>query len=190
MHVGSLWTNGEPYLAMDSVLLPQWRGWSDDSYNTLIVPLSQEHNTIVIGDRAVAVVGADSEVVDEGWLDVFCSGDDQVTLVQCGGGARLLEALTYPEDGDLDGGTVEVTKGYLALLNAAIDGTGQYSGELVEAQPGPVPDTRALVRGDEPDPGGLLLQARPGVYRLRVRSMSHLADGSSFARWSLTLESG
>ncbi|HCT77919.1 MAG TPA: hypothetical protein DGG94_16510 [Micromonosporaceae bacterium] len=185
VHVGRLWTNGEPYLAMDSVLLPRWRGWSDDSYNKMIVPLPQEVNAVVVGDRAVAVVG-----VDEGWIEVFCAEDDRVALVQGSGGSKLHEALAHPEDGDLDGGTIEVTKGYLALLNAAIDGTGQYSGELVEAQPGRVPDARALSPSDEPDPGGLLLQVRPGVYRLRVRWMTQLADGSSFARWSLTIEDG
>ena len=45
-HIGRLWTNGDPFLAVDAVLRSAWRGLSNDEYD-LVVTLSLEEATSV-----------------------------------------------------------------------------------------------------------------------------------------------
>ena len=35
MHVGRLWTNGEPFLAVDAALRDTWHGYSNDDYDQI-----------------------------------------------------------------------------------------------------------------------------------------------------------
>src|SRR4051812_9748533 len=56
-HIGRLWTNGEPYLAVDSAVRHLWHGFSEDEYFNRIVDLGPEETVIALGDHAAAVSG-------------------------------------------------------------------------------------------------------------------------------------
>ena len=44
-HIGRLWTNGDPFLAVDAALRSAWRGFSNDDYD-LVVALSRYENSM------------------------------------------------------------------------------------------------------------------------------------------------
>ena len=187
-HVGRLWTNGEPYLALDSVLVPMWRGFTDDTYNTDVVPLPYTETTVRVAGSTAVIVGVDGVVGDEGWLEVFTSGTGQVAIVQAAGAMpydELLRAcLAHPDDADdLEGGVFEADTGHLVLLNAALDGTGEYSGEIVPAKPGPIPTDPAV--SADADPAGLILDVDPGTFALTARWYTALDEDNRFARWTI-----
>jgi hypothetical protein len=185
-HAGRIWTNGEPFLAMDAPLREHWHGGTDeDAYETLC-HLGWEHTSVPVGPGRAALVSTDGVVGDEGWLEVFTAGHGALAVVQVSGtdyGSLLAAALGFPADEDTPGDVIEVGSGGLALFSAALDGTGPDGAELVPASPGPSPVLRPPTsRRVEP---GLLLAVDKGAYTLRVRWYTELGDDGCFARWLL-----
>ena len=84
-HIGRLWTNGDPFLAVDAVLRSAWRGFSNDDYD-LVVTLSLEYATSVpLGAGRGLLVGADGVVGDDSWMEVFTSKTGCIAVVQASG---------------------------------------------------------------------------------------------------------
>lgn len=189
IHVGRCWTNGEPFLAMDADLLPLWRGSSDNVFEEVVVPLDQDVTSLPVGTGTAALIGTDPEVSDEGWLEIFRSDDarSDVAVVHAGGPdypSVLAAALAHPEEDGEPGDRFAVPSGRLAILSAALDGTGEMAARLAHERPGPLP------RSDEDDPEaddgeGAMLDVGPRAYRMSVRWMVRLDEESAFARWLL-----
>lgn len=185
-HVGRVWTNGEPFLAMDAPLREHWRGGTDEDAYAAICRLGWEVTSLPVGPGRAAFVGTDGVVGDEGWLEVFTVEHHALAVVQVSGpdyGSLLLAALRFPVDEDDVGDVIEVRSGDLALFSAAEDGTGPRGAQLVRANPGPPPVTCPPM-SREIDPGLMLAMDR-GEYMLRVRWYTELGDGACFARWLL-----
>ncbi|MCW6003472.1 hypothetical protein K1W54_02580 [Micromonospora sp. CPCC 205371] len=183
VHVGRLWTNGEPFLAMDAVLREGWRGGSDeDLYEVRIVGLGPEVTSIPVGAGAAVLVGGDGVVRDDSWMEVLEANDGALAIVQAAGAEYphvIAQALDYPDRGDIDGGTLRVESGELAIFSAAVDGVDP----LLPARSGPMPTAHGWPTG-QADPG-LLIPARHRTYRLAVRWYTELPDDGCFARWLL-----
>lgn len=99
-HIGRLWTNGGPYLVVDSGLRHLWLGFSEDEYFDRVVDLGAEEAAITLGHETAAVVGADGAVRDESWMEVFESTDGTIAIVQASGDGNLqalAAALRYAE---------------------------------------------------------------------------------------------
>jgi hypothetical protein len=145
-HIGRLWTNGDPFLAVDAALRSTWRGFSSDDYD-LVVTLSPEEDTSVpVGAGRGILVGADGVVGDDSWMEVFTTESGCMAVVQASGPDYpdiLARALAHPMEDDQDGDTLNVDSGQLAIFSAAADGTGRYSGPWTNAQPGSVPEVPA-----------------------------------------------
>lgn len=185
VHVGRLWTNGEPFLAIDATRRSDWRGYGDDDFER-VVDLAPEDSSISVGAGSAALVGGDGVVRDDSWIEVFQSEDGALAFVQASGPdypGVLAAALKYPDAEDDEGDDLLVDGGELAVFSAAVDGAGEHSTRLSPAQPGPVP----IVHGPpsrEPDPG-MLIQTADSVYRFKIRWYTELDDESCFARWLL-----
>ena len=185
MHVGRLWTNGEPFLAVDAALRDAWHGSSDDDFEQ-VVELGPEDTGVPVGAGRAVLVGGDGVVRDDSWIEVFVAASGVVAIVQAAGPdyrRALAGALEYPDDKDDDGDTLEVRSGELAIFSAAVDGAGPQSVRLLAAQPGPVPPVHGPP-SREVDPG-LLLATAHTTYELKVRWYTELDDDSCFARWLL-----
>lgn len=184
-HVGRLWTNGEPFLAVGAALRDAWRGFTEDHYDQ-VVQLGQYETSVPVGASRAVLVGSDGVVRDDSWIEVFTSASGTIALVQASGPNYphvLAEALAYPDTEDDLGDTLIVGNGELAIFSAASDGTGPYSVPLVPAKPGPVPPVHGPP-SRETDPG-LLLAGIDTTYQLKVRWYTVLDDDSCFARWLL-----
>lgn len=184
-HVGRLWTNGEPFLALDAALREAWHGFSDDEFDR-IIELGQQDTSILVGKERAALVGGDGVVRDDSWIEVFQAASGTVAIVQASGedyADALARALDYPTAQDDDGATLNVRSGTLAIFSAAVDGAGPHSMPLLAAQPGPVPTVHGPPsRGVDP---GLLLATAHTTYKLKVRWYTELDEDSCFARWLL-----
>lgn len=185
MHVGRLWTNGEPFPAVDAEFRGAWHGYSDDEYEQ-VVPLGWQVTSVPVGTGRALLVGADAVVRDDSWMEVFESQAGIVAIVQAAGPdyrEALARALAYQVTDDQDGDELEVLSGEIAIFSAADDGTGPYSGPWVKARAGPVP----AVHGQpsrEVDPG-LLIPVRHTGYQLKVQWYTRLDEDTCFARWLL-----
>lgn len=183
VHVGRLWTNGEPFLAVDAALRQGWRGGSDeDLYEDRIVGLGPDVTSIPVGNGAAVLVGGDGVVRDDSWMEVLEANDGARAIVQAAGcdyRRAVAQALNYPDGGDIDGGTLRVDSGKLAIFSAAADGADP----LLPASPGPVPAVHGRPTGAA-DPG-LLIATSHRMYRLAVRWYTELPDDGCFARWLL-----
>jgi hypothetical protein len=185
-HIGRLWTNGEPYLAVDSGIRDRWLGFSQDEYFDRVVELGPDETGILLGEQVAAVVGADGVVRDDSWMEVFQRTDGSVAIIQASGDdyrQTLAAALRYPEDPADPSTLINVRSGELAIFSAACDGVGEYSMKLLPARPGHAP-TKHGAPSPEQDTG-LLLTARSATYRVITRSYTELDDPSCFARWLL-----
>lgn len=185
VHIGRLWTNGEPFLAIDAALRGAWRGYSNDDFDQ-IPALGLHVTSVPAGAGRALLAGADGVVRDDSWMEVFESGTGTVAVVQASGPdypAALAGALAYPDADDQDGDKLEAASGEIAIFSSAGDGTGPYSDPLAEARPGPVPPDHGRPT-HEADPG-LLIHARHAEYRLKIRWYTRLDDDSCFARWLL-----
>lgn len=185
-HVGRLWTNGDPFLAVDATLRAAWRGFSNDQFSQ-VVELGPQDTSITVGTGRAAVVGADAVVRDDSWMEVFEAASGRVAIVQASGPDypdALARALEYPDADDEDGGTLNVSSGELAIFSAAADGAGPYSMPLLTARPGTVPPVHGPPPSREVDPGLLFPSART-AYGLKVRWYSELDEDNCFARWLL-----
>lgn len=141
VHAGRLWTNGDPFLAVDAALRHAWHGYSNDDYDQ-VIPLGWQDTSVPVGAGRAVLAGADGVVRDDSWIEVFATDTGLVAIVQASGPDYpdvLARALGYPVTDDQDGGTLKAGSGELAIFSAAIDGTGPYSGPFVNARPGPVP---------------------------------------------------
>ena len=184
-HIGRLWTNGDPYLAVDAALRSAWRGFSNDDYD-LVVGLSWEDTSVPVGAGRGLLVGADGVVGDDSWMEVFINKSGRLAVVQASGPdypAILARALAYPLTDDQDGDPLAVDSGQLAIFSAATDGTGRYSGPWVSPEPGPVPDVPGPPT-DGVDPG-LLMPVPCTRYSLKVRWYTRPDEDHCFARWLL-----
>jgi hypothetical protein len=190
-HVGRVWTNGEPFLAVDARLREHWRGATDEAVYEALCDLGWEVTSVRVGPGRAALVATDGVVRDEGWLEVFTVDRRALAIVQTSGTdyhRLLVAALSFPDDEDDLGDVVDVRSGNLALFSAAVDGVGPQSVELVPAKPGPTPVTYAPPsRGVDP---GLILELDPGTYRLHVRWFTELDEDGCFARWILRRTAG
>jgi hypothetical protein len=185
-HVGRCWSNGEPFLALDTELLPDWRGMSDGAYERLVPSLSYELTSVPVGDGRAGLILTDAEIGDEGWLEVFRADDDALAVVQASAEdypAVLAAALDYPTDDDEPGDSIAVPGGRLALISAALDGSGPDGAFLLPEFPAPLPSSDAL---DESQvDASPVLDVGPRTYRMSVRWMTELAEDVVFARWLL-----
>lgn len=185
VHVGRLWTNGDPFLAVDAALRHAWHGYSNDDYDQ-VIPLGWQDTSVPVGVGRAVLVGADGVVRDDSWIEVFATDTGLVAIVQASGPDYpdvLAKALGYPVTDDQDGDALKVGSGELAIFSAAIDGTGPYSGPFVNARPGPMPPGHGSP-SREVDPG-LLISVRHTEYKLKVRWYTRLDEDNCFARWLL-----
>jgi hypothetical protein len=185
VHIGRLWTNGDPFLAVDAGLRSAWRGFSDDRYDK-IVGLGPQDTSVAVGAGRAVVVGADGVVRDDSWMEVFEAEDGAIAVVQASGPDYpyvLTEALRYPDTDDDEGDQLVVAGGELAMFSAACDGVGPHAAVLVRARPGPVPPMHGRPSA-EPDPG-LLLTTKHTTFRLKTRWYTQLDEENCFARWLL-----
>jgi hypothetical protein len=185
IHVGRLWTNGEPFLAVDAAFRDAWQGFSNAEFDQ-VVGLGPQHTSIPVGAGRAVVVGGDGVVRDDSWIEVFEAASGRVAFVQASGldyRDVLARALDYPDAGDEDGDTLTVSSGELAIFSTALDGAGPHSMPLLTAQPGPVPPVHGLpFRGMDP---GLLCSTVHTAYKLKVRWYTEFDEGNCFARWLL-----
>jgi hypothetical protein len=185
IHVGRLWTNGGPFLAVDAALRDAWHGYSNDDFGQ-VIELGHQQASIAVGAGWAVLVGGDAVVRDDSWIEVFESAGGLVAIVQaCGPDypGVLARALDYPDVGDELGDMLKVSSGEFAIFSAEADGAGPYSGPLLTAQPGPVPPVHGPPSG-EVDPG-LLFRTTHTAYQLKVRWYTELDDDSCFTRWVL-----
>jgi len=187
-HVGRCWTNGEPFLALDETLLPEWRGESAGAYEDLVPRLDYALTGIPVGPGTAGLVLTDPEIGDEGWLEVFRADDGSVAVVQANAGdyrGTLDAALSFPATDDQEGDVVPVPSGRLAFVSAALDGAGEDGAFLLPESPGPTPESDHLDDDASTDASPLLV-VPPGSFRLSVRWRTELYEDAAFARWLLT----
>jgi hypothetical protein len=185
VHIGRLWTNGEPFLAVDAALRDAWHGFSNDEFDQ-IVELGLEDTSVPVGDGRAVIVGADGVVRDDSWIEVFEAASGLLAIVQASGPDYpdvLARALDHPDAEDEVGDTLHVSSGELAVFSAAADGSGPYSMPLLPARPGPVPPVHGPPAREE-DPG-LLLSTAHTAHELKVRWYTELDEDNCFARWLL-----
>ena len=189
VHVGRLWTNGEPFLAADAELRGAWQGASNEDFEEIILNAIERQDTSVpVGTGRALLVGADGTVNDDSWMEVFETGTGLVAIVQASAPdypEALARALGYPDADDQDGDTLKTPSGQIAIFSSALDGTGPHSGPWASARPGPVPPVyRASAYGDPLTPS-LLMPAPHAEYKLKVRWCTELDEEIYFARWLL-----
>jgi hypothetical protein len=185
IHVGRLWTNGEPFLAVDAALRDAWQGFSNVGLEQ-VVGLGPKDTSVPVGAARAVVVGGDGVVRDDSWIEVFEASSGRVAFVQASGPDYpdvLTRALGYPDVEDEDGDTLKVSSGELAIFSAAVDGAGPHSVPVLTAQPGPVPPVHGPP-SREMDPG-LLFSTAHTAYKLKVRWYTELDGDNCFARWLL-----
>jgi hypothetical protein len=186
-HIGRLWTNGDPFLAVDAVLRSAWHGFSNDAYDLVVTLSLEEATSVPVGAGRGLLVGADGVVGDDSWMEVFTSQTGCLAVVQASGPdypGILARALAYPVEDDQDGDALMVNTGQVAIFSAAADSTGRYSGPWASAQPGPVPKVPGPP-ADGPAPG-LLIPVPHSSYRFKVRWHTWPDEDHCFARWLLT----
>ncbi|GIF98236.1 hypothetical protein [Catellatospora citrea] len=184
-HIGRLWTNGEPHLAIDGDLRQHWHGYDDEVYERLVTTLAAEPVSIPVGSATAALLG-DGVVRDDSWMEVFTATDGRIAIIQAGGSdyrTCVAAALSYPLDADDLVADLEVPSGNIALFSSACEGVGEGSMELIAPRPGEVPAEHGW-----PSPEldtGLLVPASSTLYQVRSRSYTKLDEGGCFARWLL-----
>lgn len=83
-HIGRLWTNGEPFLAVDAALRDAWQGFSNNEFGQ-ITELGPHDASISAGAGRALIVGADAVVRDDSLIEVFEAASGRAALVQaCG----------------------------------------------------------------------------------------------------------
>ncbi|TQS46220.1 hypothetical protein FL583_05020 [Cryptosporangium phraense] len=185
-HIGRLWTNGEPYLAIDADSRHHWLGFSQDEYFDRIVDLNDDQTAIAVGPETAAVVGADGVVRDDSWKEVFESADGTIAIVQASGDdyrQTVAAALKHVGDPTGPSALINVGSGEIAIFSAASDGTGHNSMTLLPARAGETPSEHGSPTS-EPDTG-LLVTAWAPQYRVDIWTYTELDDSSCFARWLL-----
>jgi hypothetical protein len=186
VHIGRLWTNGDPFLAVDATLRSAWHGVSNDDYDHVVGLSPEEDTSVPVGAGRGLLVGADGIVRDDSWMEVFATKSGRVAVVQASGPDYpdiLARALAHPVEDDQDGDVLTVDSGQLAIFSAAADGTGRYSGPWTSARPGSVPDVHGPP-SSELDPG-LLIPTPCTTYRFKIRWHTWPDEDNCFARWLL-----
>ncbi|WP_435204929.1 hypothetical protein [Micromonospora sp. bgisy143] len=129
VHIGRLWTNGEPFLAIDAVRRSGWCGYSNDDFER-VVDITPEDTTIPVGAGRAALAGGDGVVRDDSWIEVFQSDDGVLAFVQASGPDYprvLAAALEHPDADDDEGDDLAGGSGELAVFSTAVDGVGEHS---------------------------------------------------------------
>jgi hypothetical protein len=185
IHVGRLWTNGEPFLAVDAALREAWQGFSNQEFDQ-VAGLGLQDTSIPAGAGRAVLIGGDGVVRDDSWIEVFEAARGLVAIVQASGPDYpevLARALDYADVDDEEGDMLKVSSGKFAIFSAADDGAGPHSVPLLTARPGTVPPVHG-----PPSPGidpGLLLSTAHTAYKLKVRWYTRLDEDNCFARWLL-----
>jgi hypothetical protein len=191
-HVGRCWSNGEPFLALDGDLLPEWSGETGGDYERLVPDLDWNLTSIPVGGGRAAVVLTDAEVRDDGWLEVFRADDGAVAVLQVSAEdypAAVSAALEHPEDAGEPGDHIAVPSGRFAFVSAALDGAGLQAAPLRPESPRPAPGSGAYDER-QADAGGPLLRATAHGFRLWVTWRTALDGDALFARWLFVPASG
>src|ERR1700722_1553593 len=81
-HIGRLWTNGDPYLAVDAALRSAWRGFSNDDYDLVVTLSPEEDRSVPVGAGRGVLVGADGVVGDDSWMEVFTTESGCIAVIQ------------------------------------------------------------------------------------------------------------
>ncbi|BAL91214.1 hypothetical protein AMIS_59940 [Actinoplanes missouriensis 431] len=187
-HIGRLWTNGEPFLAIDGAHRGAWDTDEDGADDFERILDMGEETSLTVGDGRAVLVGGDGVVRDDSWIEVFVSGDEGIlAVVQAGGPdyrAALAAALRYPDGDDREGDILPVDSGELAIFSAASDGAGEYATPLLPPRPGPVPAKHGWPLSDI-HPGLLIPTGAVRAYRTRIRLFTRIGDDVCFARWLL-----
>jgi hypothetical protein len=105
VHVGRLWTNGDPFLAVDAALRHAWHGYSNDDYDQ-VIPLGWQDTSVRVGVGRAVLVGADGVVRDDSWIEVFATDTGLVAIVQASGPDYpdvLAKVLGYPVTAGIPG---------------------------------------------------------------------------------------
>ncbi|SDT56702.1 hypothetical protein [Actinoplanes derwentensis] len=185
-HIGRLWSNGEPYLAVDFGIRDRWLGASDDEYFDRIVDLGPAEVSIAVGGGVAAVVGGDNVVRDDSWMEVFESGGGVIAVVQASGddySQVVAAALRFAGAPAESSALIDVPSGRLALFSSACDGAGEYAMELLAPRAGHTPAEHGAPAQDADT--GLSIPARSAGYRVEAWSYTSLGDSGCFARWLL-----
>jgi hypothetical protein len=194
VHIGRLWSDGQSFMAVDAALRGAWHGFSNEDFETVIIDQviapGRQDASFPVGTGRAVLVGGDGAVRDDSWTEVFESETGIVAIVQASDLPSypevLARALAYPDADDLDGDTLTVTSGEIAIFSPGYDGTGPYSGTFASARPGPVPPVYRLPSYGQPhDPDGLLIPAPHPEYKRKIRWYTRLDEDNCFARWLL-----
>jgi hypothetical protein len=169
-HIGRVWTSGEPLLAMDASLAG---AWDSDRFDELI-DLGAEAALIAVGDGTAAIIHGDGTVNDEGWIEIFGSGQDQLAFVHASG---------RPYDGVL-----HAALAYLPIRTPAAARSCCSAANWWCSAPRPTPPAYRPASAATPAAetlAGLAVPLHPRAYQLRVRWRTDLPGDAAFARWLL-----
>jgi hypothetical protein len=184
IHIGRIWSNGEPLLAMDASLLAAWRSSEDQ-----LVPIMSSGWDVTSGridGEDIGVVRFDATVNDSGWLELFKYANEQVVIVQAVGTPyrQVLDAaLAFQSESDGNGSYVETRSGALVIWSSTLDGASDAASWLQVEEPGVPPEDWS--ESSTQHKGGLKIRVKSARYRLVARSMTELWEDASFARWKL-----
>src|SRR5690348_12448093 len=81
VHVGRLWTSGDPFVAVDAELRGAWHGFSEDEYQQ-VISLGWQVTSVLVGSGRALLAGAGGVVRDDSWMEVFQSRAGGVAIVQ------------------------------------------------------------------------------------------------------------
>lgn len=180
VHVGRVWSNGEPLLVADGLAAADWRGQDEGEFARVVV------HPEGLGDfRLAAGAGLllnDAVVRDDSWIEVFQRVDGAFALVQAAGEdyAAMVRAALAVEEDDETGGLLEAPSGSVTVMSSACDGGGHDAQRLVPAQPGPDPQEHSWP--DEHSEAGLSLPVRSGRFEVSGTWFTELGEGC-YARW-------
>jgi hypothetical protein len=182
-HIGRAWSNGEPFLALDGDLVPEWRATRDQC--DALFSLSWSAATIRLHSGTAGIINFDGTVNDCGWLELFRNTHNQIAIVQAVGSPYpdvLRQALAYPPEQD-DATVVVCPSGTLVVWSSTLDGLEHAGSWLQDARAGQSP--MAWDAGGTRYMGGVRISHAADHYRLRIRSATELGRDRTFARWTL-----
>lgn len=164
-------------------------GWTGFFVQTVLCQMNADRPE---GDLTIGLIDGRAGAPDMPvWLHLARIRADgpQIAVVQAAGpdyAAALSAALAYPDDQDEPGDSITISSGTLILLDACIDGEGEYSAPLLPENPGPTPTHRPRFDTRLAETGGLRLTVPPSTYCLSVRWLTEVPGTDVyFARWIL-----
>ena len=174
IHIGRVWTNGEPLLAMDSSLVDAWD--SEERFDEL-VDLGSEATRIPVGGGFAGIIG-DSSVNDEGWIEVSNRGETASPSSTSAASPRITRSrMHWP---------TQPTQMHTAAPSR-FPAVNWRCSALRSTKSGTTAGLQAGLHVHAPCRGGHRTAGSPtrGAYRLQVRWRTRVAD-AVFARWLLS----